>query len=190
MDAAVERSCHLRALEISRCGLTDRSLQLILNAMLSQDSTLQSIDISGNLARLSPSTFQGQIGHFGFIRKLNLSRVHRTSGPEPLVAPETMLAWRLEELHLSETQVCRDFILQITRLTYGQVNEQTVDAIAAYLASSMSDTLREVRLNQCGLTGKDVAVFMHSMSRKPGEARNLHLSVIPFTINARILTDK
>ncbi|KAI9808650.1 MAG: hypothetical protein M1825_003801 [Sarcosagium campestre] len=161
VDAAVERACHLRALEISRCGLTDRSLQLILNAMLSQDSTLQSIDISGNLARLSPSTFQGQIGHFGFIRKLNLSRVHRTSGPEPLVAPETMLTWRLEELHLSETPV----------------NEQTVDSIAAYLASSMSDTLRELSLNQCGLTGKDVAVFMHSMSRKAGVARELHLHV-------------
>ena len=105
VDAAVERACHLRALEISRCGLTDRSLQLILNAMLSQDNTLESIDISGNLACLSPATFQGQIGHFGFIRKLNLSRVHRTSGPEPLVSPETILTWRLEELHLSETVV-------------------------------------------------------------------------------------
>ncbi len=73
--------------------------------MVSQDNTLESIDISGNLARLSPATFQSQIGHFGYIRKLNLSRVHRTSGPEPLVAPETILTWRLEELHLSETPV-------------------------------------------------------------------------------------
>ncbi|KAI9847833.1 MAG: hypothetical protein M1837_001726 [Sclerophora amabilis] len=161
VDAAAERASHLRALEISRCGLTDRSLQLILNAMLSQDSTLESIDISGNLARLSPSTFQGQIGHFGFIRKLNLSRVHRTSGPEPLVAPETLLNWRLEELQLSETAV----------------NEQTTDSISAYLATPMSDTLRVLRLDQCGLTGKDVAVFMHSMTRTPGKARDLHLSV-------------
>ncbi|KAI9832510.1 MAG: hypothetical protein M1819_004299 [Sarea resinae] len=161
VDAAVEKACHFRALEISRCGLTDRSMQLILNAMLSQDNTMESIDISGNLARLSPSTFQGQIGHFGFIRKINFSRVHRTSGPEPLIAPETLLTWRLEELNLSETQV----------------NEQTVDSISAYLASSKSDTLRELRLNQCGLTSKDVAVFMHSMTREPGKARNLHLHV-------------
>ncbi|KAI9752184.1 MAG: GID complex subunit containing RING finger motif [Chaenotheca gracillima] len=161
VDAAAERASHLRALEISRCGLTDRSLQLILNAMLSQDSTLESIDISGNLARLSPSTFQGQIGHFGFIRKLNLSRVHRTSGPEPLVAPETLLNWRLEELSLSETPI----------------NAQTTDSIAAYLATPISDTLRIVRMNQCGLTGRDVAVFMRSMARSPGEGRNLHLHV-------------
>jgi hypothetical protein len=105
VDAAVEKASNFRALEVSRCGLTDRSLQLILNAMLSQENTLESIDISGNLARLSPLSFQGQIGHFGFIRKLNLSRVHRTSGPEPLVAPETMLSWRLTELDLSETSV-------------------------------------------------------------------------------------
>lgn len=105
VDAAVQRVCHFRALELSQCGLTDRSLQLILNAYLSQDRTLESIDISRNLARLSPSAFQGQIGHFSYIRKLNLSRVHRTSGQEPLVAPETLLTWRLEQLELSETAV-------------------------------------------------------------------------------------
>ncbi|KAI9759137.1 MAG: hypothetical protein M1835_000452 [Candelina submexicana] len=161
VDAGVERMSHLRALEISRCGLTDRSMQLILNAMLSQDNTLESIDISGNLARLSPATFQGQIGHFAYIRKINLSRVHRTSGPEPLIAPETLLTWRLEELNLSETII----------------NEQTVDSISAYLASNKSSTLRNVRLNGCGLTGRHVAVFLRSMTRSPGEARTLHLHV-------------
>lgn len=50
-----------------------------------------------------------------------------------------------------------------------------MDSVSAYLASSMSDTLRELRLNQCGLTGKDVAIFMRSMTRVPGQARNLHL---------------
>ena len=111
VDAVVEKACNFRSLEVSRCGLTDRSLQLILNAMLSQENTMESIDISGNLARLSPLSFQGQIGHFGFIRKLNLSRVHRTSGPEPLVAPETMLSWRLTELDLSETSVSRCLVI-------------------------------------------------------------------------------
>lgn len=159
--AAVEKSCHLRALEVSRCGLTDRTMYLILQALEAQENTLEAIDISGNLARLDPSSFQSQIGRFGFIRKINLSRVHRTSGPEPLVAPETLMTWRLEELFLSETPM----------------NEQTVDSVSAYLASTQSDTLRELRFDQCGLTGQDVAVFMHSMTRQPGEGRKLHLYV-------------
>ncbi|KAI9811000.1 MAG: hypothetical protein M1827_005732 [Pycnora praestabilis] len=161
VDAAGEKACHLRALEMARCGLTDRHMQLILNAMLSQDNTMEAINISGNLARLSPSTFQGQMGQFAYIRKINLSRVHRTSGPEPLIAPETLMTWRLDELDLSETKI----------------NEQTVDSIATYLASPMSDALRRINLNQCGLTGQDVALFMHAMSRKPGAARILHLLV-------------
>ena len=129
--------------------------------MLSQDSTLESVDISGNLARLSPSIFQGHIGHFKHIRKLNLSRVHRTSGPEPLVAPETLMTWRLRELDLSETSV----------------NAQTTDSLSAYLASPISETLRELRLNQCSLRGKDLACFMKCMSRGQGQARKLHLYV-------------
>ncbi|KAI9878748.1 MAG: hypothetical protein M1830_010654 [Pleopsidium flavum] len=159
--AAVEKSCHFRALEVSRCGLTDRTMYLILQALEAQENTLEAIDISGNLARLDPSSFQNQIGQFGFIRKINLSRVHRTSGPEPLIAPETLMTWKLEELFLSETPM----------------NEQTVDSVSAYLASSQSDTLRELRLDQCGLTGQDVAVFMHSMTRVPGQGRELHLFV-------------
>lgn len=105
VDASVHRTCHFRSLEFSHCSLTDRGLTLILHSFLNQDRTLESIDISANLARVSPTAFQGQIGRFSYIRKLNLSRMHRTSGPEPLVALETLLAWRLEELQLNETIV-------------------------------------------------------------------------------------
>ena len=49
--------------------------------------------------------------------------------------------------------------------------------MAAYLASPQSDSLHHLTLTQCGLTSKDVAVFMNSMSRTPGEPRNMHLYV-------------
>lgn len=112
--AAVHRACHFRALEMSRCGLNDRAISLILEALRAQENTLESIDISGNVARLSPSTFEAQISVFGFIRKLNLSNISRTSGSEPLLSSETLLAWRLEELRLSGTAV----------------NAQTLDSIS------------------------------------------------------------
>ncbi|KAL2369943.1 leucine rich repeat protein [Blastomyces gilchristii SLH14081] len=161
VDAASQKSSHLRALEISHCGLSIHDLDLILSTFTAQENTLESIDISGVQGRLSPELFQQQIGYFAHIRKINLTHISRTTGPEPLIAPETLLNWRLEELSLSHTAV----------------NEQTVDSIAAYLASSKSSTLRNLKLDQCGLTGKDVAVFLHSMTSDSGKPRNIHLHV-------------
>lgn len=159
--AAIEKSCHFRAVDIGHCGLKDRSMHTILQGMLCQEDTLESIDISDNYARLNPKDLQGYIDRFRYIRKINFSRVNRTSGSEPFIAPGTLLAWKLEVLQLSGTTM----------------NEQTVDAIATYLASPQSNTLRELHLNQCQLTGKDVAVLLHAMTRTPGKPRNLHLYV-------------
>ncbi|KAJ4303083.1 hypothetical protein N0V90_001974 [Kalmusia sp. IMI 367209] len=101
--AAVERSCHLRALELSGCGLTDRTLSLILDALRPQENTLEALDLSSNPFRISPTIFDSQIGVFGYLTKLNLSNVARTSGDEPLITVETFQAWRLQELILSGT---------------------------------------------------------------------------------------
>ncbi|KAK2809748.1 hypothetical protein FQN50_003593 [Emmonsiellopsis sp. PD_5] len=161
VDAASQKSSHLRALEVSHCGLSIHDLDLILSTITVQENTLEAIDISGIQGRLSPELFQQQIGYFAHIRKINLSHISRTTGPEPLIAPETLLTWRLEELSLSHTAV----------------NEQTVDSIAAYLASPKSRTLRDLRLDQCGLTGKDVAIFLHSMTNDSGKPRNIHFHV-------------
>jgi hypothetical protein len=112
--AAVERSCHIHALELSNCGLTDRTLSLILDALRPQENTLEALNLSSNPFRVSPTIFDSQIGVFGYLTKLHLSNVARTSGDEPLIAVETFQAWRLQELVLSGTSL----------------NKATVDAIA------------------------------------------------------------
>ena len=157
--AAIEKSCHFRAIELGSCGLVDQTMNTVLQALMHQEATMEAIDISGNMARLNPATLRVQLGNFGYIRKLNLSNMYRTSGPDPLVAAETLLAWRLEELELSRTTL----------------NEATVEAIATYLRSSQSDTLRELRLNQTQLTGGSLALLIRAMDRGPGRPRNLHL---------------
>ncbi|KKA24535.1 hypothetical protein T310_1436 [Rasamsonia emersonii CBS 393.64] len=161
VDAASQRASHLRALEVGNCGLSVHDLDLVLSTFTAQESTLEAVNIAGVQGRLSPELFQQQIGYFGQIRKIDLSRVARTSGPEPLIAPETLLNWRLEELSLSQTSV----------------NQQTVESIAAYLASDRSSSLRVLRFDQCGLTGTDVAIFLHSMTPASGKPRDLHLYV-------------
>jgi Ran GTPase-activating protein (RanGAP) involved in mRNA processing and transport len=40
-----------------------------------------------------------------------------------------------------------------------------------------SGALRELRLDHCFLTGRDVAYLLHSMTEVPGQARELHLDV-------------
>ncbi|KAF2811573.1 leucine rich repeat protein-like protein [Mytilinidion resinicola] len=160
--AAVERACHFRALELSGCGLTDRTLSLLLDSLRPQENTLEAINISRNPFRLSPAIFDSQIGSFAYITKLNLAHVARTSGSEPLISYETFRVWRLQELVLSGTSL----------------NNAMVDSIASYLLDyKQSKALRELRLDHCYLTGKDVAYLMHSMTEKPGYARELHLDV-------------
>lgn len=161
VGAAVEKACHFRAIELNRCGLTDRSLGLILDALRAQDNTLEAIEIAGNTARLNPATFDSQLGIFGFIRKLNLSYVSRTSGSEPLVQPETLLAWRLSELRLSGTTL----------------NSATIDALATYLAAPQSSCLHELYLDNSYLAGRDLATLLHSMMHGESDHRHLHLDI-------------
>lgn len=161
VGAAVDKSCHFRAIELNRCGLNDRSLGLILDALRAQENTLESLEIAGNAARLNPGAFDSQLGMFGFIRKLNLSNVSRTSGSEPFIQAETLLIWRLQELRLSGTTL----------------NEATVDAISTYLAHPQSGSLHELYVDNTYLSGGDVATLLHSLAWERREPRQMHLDI-------------
>ncbi|RMZ16298.1 hypothetical protein D0860_01112 [Hortaea werneckii] len=161
VSAAVEKSCHFRAIELNRCGLNDRSMGLILDAFRAQDNTLEGLQVAGNAARINPATFDSQLGIFGFIRKLDLSYVSQTSGKEPILQPETLLIWRLQELRLSGTTL----------------NKATIDSLATYLAHPQSDSLHELSIDHCYVSGGDVATLLLSMSRDGSEVRDLHFDI-------------
>lgn len=162
VQAVVERQCHFRAIGLSNCGLNDRSIGLILESLRAQENTLEAIDLSRNFARISPTTFDLQIGAFAYIRKLNLSQMSRTLDPEPLISAETLQMWRLQELILTGTAL----------------NPASVDAIAAYLCNyKQSKGLRELRLDHTYLTGKEISVLLHSLTETPGVGRDMHLDI-------------
>jgi hypothetical protein len=73
----------------------------ILGLMERQCTTLECINIADNPGRINLERFQVSMSRFVKIRKLDLSRISRTSGDEPLIVPEVMLSWRLEELVLN-----------------------------------------------------------------------------------------
>lgn len=102
-----ERASRFRCLAVSRCGLTDRALQIFLNNLEMQNATMKCINISDNPGRLNLSNFPITMSRFSQITKLDLSRVTSTSGDEPLIAAEVMVAWRLQELVLTGVPVSR-----------------------------------------------------------------------------------
>ncbi|KAF3925007.1 hypothetical protein AA313_de0202942 [Arthrobotrys entomopaga] len=55
VDAAVDKTCHIRGIEIARCGLSERSIHLILESLGPQFKTLECLDIGGNPGRLNTS---------------------------------------------------------------------------------------------------------------------------------------
>lgn len=159
--AALDRSCHFRAVDLAYCGLNDRNMETILEAIEHQAATMESIDLSGNLARLEPRALGRHLGGLEFIRKINLSNISRTSGPEPLFAADTLVSWKLVEIRLARTSL----------------NEQTVEALATYLRSDQSNYLRILQLDQCKLTGSAAATMLTAMDRGPGQPRDLHIQL-------------
>lgn len=73
----------------------------LLGLMERQAATLECINIADNPGRINLERFQVSMSRFAKIRRLDLSRITRTSGEEPLIVPEVMLSWRLEELVLN-----------------------------------------------------------------------------------------
>ena len=159
--AALDRSCHFRALDLAYCGLNDRNMDTILEAIEHQAATMESVDLSGNLARLEPWALGRYLGGLEFIRKINLSNITRKSGPEPLIVAETLLAWKLVEIRLARTPL----------------NEQTVEALTTYLRSDQSNYLRVLQLDHCKLTGSAAANLLTAMDRGPTQPRDLHIQL-------------
>ena len=161
IHAAADRICHLRAIELARCGLNDRRFGLIIDGLRGQWATLEALEISGNKVELTPSKFESQINVFTVMRKLHLTSSPRIRSDEPIIPAHVLIAWRLDELRFSRTPL----------------NHASIEALCCYLHSSRSETLRELRLDRTSLTGADLAVLMHSMTREPGRSRNMHIDI-------------
>jgi Ran GTPase-activating protein (RanGAP) involved in mRNA processing and transport len=161
IPALHEPKARLRAVECSRSGLSDRGIMQLLSHMERQNATMECVNISDNPGRVNLERFTVSMSRFSRIRKLDLSRITRTSGEKPLIEAQVMLSWKLEELIMNGVPL----------------NEETLATIAAYLASDMSDCFRLLQMDQCNLNGSHVALLMRAMTRTPGEGRSIQLHV-------------
>ncbi|KAL9030070.1 MAG: hypothetical protein Q9196_001761 [Gyalolechia fulgens] len=157
--AAIEKSCHFRAIEVAYCGLADRSFQATIQALSHQGATLECLNFSGNFARLEPLDLREYLDEFAYIRSVDFSNTYRTSGQEPLFELSTLTRWKLQELDLSRSSI----------------NAETILALADYLRNPQSGSLRSLRLIQCGLTGGNVDDLLQAMAGPT--PRELHLFI-------------
>ena len=159
-NATIDRKCHFRAIDMAYCGLTERSLDQVLHALSHQAPTLESIEISGNPARIESSWLK-HVHSFEFMRKISLSNILRTSAPEPLIPASLLITWKLEEINFSNTPL----------------NIETVEAIASYLSHPQSRYLRVLKLNRCQLTGNALADLLNAQHKGVTGVRHLELKV-------------
>ena len=126
-------------------GLSDRSMYTVLHALSHQCATLESLDLSGNPARMEPD-WMLNLEHCSLLRKLNLSNLTRASSLEPLIPTRVLSKWRLEELYFSGISL----------------NKESFTAIAEYLLSSESFSLKILDLENCNLQGHHASELLRS----------------------------
>lgn len=159
--ASIKRVSHLRAVEFARCGLDTDMMKISLQGLSHQGDTLESIDLSSNPAMIHPDFLEKSLANMKRLRSLNLSRIHVDTTLDALISVSALTRWKLEFLDVSGTKL----------------NAQSVEAISAYLLTRQSDTLKELRMQQCQLTGDDLATILESMADGRDEPRELHLVV-------------
>ncbi|KAI5295782.1 hypothetical protein KEM52_000259 [Ascosphaera acerosa] len=159
VDAASSEESQIRGLELGHCGLTSFDVDLIMSSLRAQADTLEVLDLSGSVGRSRFGDLREPMEHLKYIRKLVLSDVSYAEDKGFSLCGNTLRNWRLEELDLRNTQLGR----------------QVVTTLQEYLASPNSHTLRDLQLDNCGLTDEDAATFMAHMMGHSGKARSLHI---------------
>ncbi|KAH6998507.1 hypothetical protein BKA56DRAFT_626898 [Ilyonectria sp. MPI-CAGE-AT-0026] len=144
---------YLRKLEIASCGLGDAGLSKVWTGISGQAASLEVLDTSDNQGTVKFDVIQHSLSELRAIKKLKIAGNTRLHPEIPLFDEAALNFWTLEELDLSGIAL----------------NESTVDLLAKYLRQPSSLDLRVLRLNNCGLTGQQVAQLFWEM----GQARKM-----------------
>lgn len=108
------------------------------------------------------------------IQRLNIAGNTRIATDVSLFDEAALNRWELQELDLSGIAVCffQTFACQNTN-TF-QLNDTTVEVLADYLQTAKSQKLETMRLNKCGLTGRQIARLFRAMGQ--GRKMTLHIN--------------
>ncbi|KHN95101.1 leucine rich repeat protein [Metarhizium album ARSEF 1941] len=140
---------HLRRIDLSNCSLGDAGLSKLWVSLAGQTDSLEWIDTSNNQGVVRFEIIQSTLSGLRRLSKLDIAGNTRITSEESLFDELTMQDWHLQELDLSEPQL----------------NDATVDVLSNYLQTASSRGLHTMRLNNCGLTGGQLARLFYAMGR-------------------------
>ncbi|KAJ8099250.1 hypothetical protein POJ06DRAFT_224775 [Lipomyces tetrasporus] len=153
VDVASSRAAHLRNIEIAHCGLYERELTLLLQALEVHENTLEGLDISENPGRISVYSLNESLYRFQYMRHLYMRKLLTTSEDLPLLSVDTLSNMRLQRL-----------VLDGTRL-----RPISVKHLCDYLSTSRSASLVQFSIQSCGLTGNHVGDLLSAMGQSPAK---------------------
>ncbi|GKT46647.1 uncharacterized protein ColSpa_06828 [Colletotrichum spaethianum] len=125
----------LKELDISRCNLDERSLEEIWDALPSQGYKMEALNTSRNIGHVDHMVVKNNLSHFVCLRKLGMAGNCLSQFRDPIFFDETIMQWGLEELDLSNIN-CPE-----------------------------ANYLRRLDLNNCGMTGTQIAELFRSMGQ-------------------------
>ncbi|OBR13611.1 Leucine rich repeat protein [Colletotrichum higginsianum IMI 349063] len=139
----------LRELDISRCNLDERSLEEIWDALPSQGYKMEALNTSRNIGHVDHMVVKNNLSHFACLRKLGIAGNCLSQFMDPIFFDETIMRWGLEELDLSNINL----------------NDATLQVLGNYLQCPEANYLRRLDLNNCGMTGTQIAELFRSMGQ-------------------------
>ncbi|KAK2009819.1 leucine rich repeat protein [Colletotrichum eremochloae] len=139
----------LKELDISRCNLDEKSLEEIWDALPSQGYKMEALNTSRNIGHVDHMVVKNNLSHFVCLRKLGIAGNCLSQFRDPIFFDETIMRWGLEELDLSNINL----------------NDATLQVLGNYLQSPEANYLRRLDLNNCGMTGNQIAELFNSMGQ-------------------------
>ncbi|KFG83093.1 leucine rich repeat protein [Metarhizium anisopliae] len=140
---------HLRRIDLSECSLGDAGLSKLWVSLAGQADSLEWINTSNNQGVVRFEIIQSTLSGLRRLSKLEIAGNTRILSEESLFDELTMQTWQLQELDLSGIML----------------NDATADALSNYLQTANSGSVHTMRLNNCGLTGVQLARLFYAMGR-------------------------
>lgn len=149
VDVSSTRAAHLRNVELAHCGLYEREISLLLQALEVHENTLEGLDISENPGRVSVHALNESLYRFQYMRNLYMRKLLITSEDLPLLSFDTLANMRLKRL-----------VLDGIRL-----RPVSVEHLTRYLETSSACSLVQFSIQSCLVNGRDIASMLTAIGR-------------------------